>query len=221
MNIKPASPPRAGPGAALMALGAALVLSAGLLFLYNLADAGRAAEAAMRVADTLTARIETRAEEDPAGEDPSDAIFVGGEAYLGVLRIPALRLSLPVMREWSYERLKISPCRYSGDTESDTMVIAAHNYKRHFGSIHTLSEGDELIFTDVNGHSIRYGVAERETLEATDVLRMTASGYDLTLFTCTYGGAARVTVRCDRVKVAPEPAQTPPTRRKNTKDPAL
>jgi hypothetical protein len=27
---------------------------------------------------------------------------------------------------------------------------------------------------------------------------MSASGYDLTLFTCTYGGAARIAVRCDR-----------------------
>jgi len=28
---------------------------------------------------------------------------------------------------------------------------------------------------------------------------MAFNGYDLTLFTCTVGGASRVTVRCDRV----------------------
>jgi sortase A len=208
MNIEPDFRPRpgrrAGLGPLLMALGAALLLSAGLLFLYNVADAGRAAEAALRVADTLTALIEARAEDAAAGEaDPSDTVSVGGEDYLGVLRIPALRLALPVMRDWSYERLKISPCRYSGDTANDTMVIAAHNYKRHFGNIRGLSQGDELTFTDVNGHTIRYAVAKKETLEATDFLDMTASGYDLTLFTCTYGGAARVTVRCDRVPDPP------------------
>jgi sortase A len=207
MRTEANSRPRAGradKGTVLMALGALLVLSAGLLFLYNVADAGRAAEAALRVADTLTARTEARAEEGAAYEtDPSGTISVGGEAYLGVLRIPALGLSLPVMQDWSYEKLKISPCRYSGDTASDTMVIAAHNYKRHFGTIHTLSQGDELSFTDVNGQVIRYGVAETKTLEATDVPGMTASGYDLTLFTCTYGGAARIAVRCDRI---PDPS---------------
>ncbi|MDR2771194.1 MAG: sortase [Clostridiales Family XIII bacterium] len=203
MNIETLSRPRvrAGFGVPLMALGALLVLSAGLLFLYNLADAGRAAEAASRVAGTLTARIEALPEAavDGEAEDSSDAIFVGGDAYLGVLRIPALGLALPVMRDWSYEKLKISPCLYSGDTASDTAVIAAHNYKRHFGGIHTLAPGDELIFTDVIGHTIRYEIAKTETLEATDFLDMTASGYDLTLFTCTYGGAARVTVRCNRI----------------------
>jgi sortase A len=42
-------------------------------------------------------------------------------------------------------------------------------------------------------------VAEVETLEPTAVEEMTNSGYALTLFTCTYGGQSRVTVRCDLV----------------------
>ena len=32
---------------------------------------------------------------------------------------------------------------------------------------------------------------------------MTAGDFDLTLFTCTYGGKSRVTLRCDRVEVKP------------------
>jgi sortase A len=183
-----------GPGTALMSLGGLFVLSAILLFLYNIADAGRAAEAALRVADTLIAYTEERA--DPSDEDGT--IFVGGEAYLGVLRIPALALSLPVMRDLSLEKLKISPCRYSGSVADDTIVIAAHNYKRHFGRIHTLSAGDELTFTGADGRTIRYAIAKTETIRAADIEGMTASGYDLTLFTCTYGGAARLAVRCSR-----------------------
>jgi sortase A len=109
---------------------------------------------------------------------------------------------LPVARDWNYERLKRSPCRYSGSIEDDTTVIAAHNYRRHFGSIGRLSRGDALTFTDAAGRESRYAVAEIETLKATEVEDMTESGYDLTLFTCTYGGAARVAVRCDRVAPA-------------------
>lgn len=45
-----------------------------------------------------------------------------------------------------------------------------------------------------------YKVAEFEELLPTDVEKMESSGYDLTLFTCTYGGRYRVTVRCVKVK---------------------
>ena len=38
---------------------------------------------------------------------------IDGQAYIGVLSIPALDLELPVIGEWSYPRLKIAPCRYS------------------------------------------------------------------------------------------------------------
>ncbi|MDR1590193.1 MAG: sortase [Oscillospiraceae bacterium] len=139
-------------------------------------------------------------ETGPSGDAPEagggyKTITIDGEQYIGLLRIPALGLSLPVMRDWSYERLKISPCRYSGSVDEDTIVIAAHNYKRHFGNIHLLSYGDALTFTDAQGVTTEYTVAEIETLEATAVTDMTQSGYALTLFTCTYGGAARVALR--------------------------
>lgn len=39
---------------------------------------------------------------------------------------------------------------------------------------------------------------EIEEIEPTNVESMTISDFDLTLFTCTYGGNARFTVRCSR-----------------------
>jgi sortase A len=204
---------RASLGAALMIAGGLLVLSALSLFLYNDFDDKRAFASASRIADALVFEIEARADTTPdnaadtAPETAPDAaadaggesgtITVDGEVYIGVLRIPALGLTLPVARDWSYERLKISPCRYSGSIDEDTMVIAAHNYRRHFGNIRNLSRGDDLTFTDAAGRESRYAVAEIETIEATAVKDMTGSAYDLTLFTCTYGGVARVAVRCE------------------------
>ena len=43
----------------------------------------------------------------------------------------------------------------------------------------------------------RYGLL---ILGATAVEDMTAGEYDLTLYTCTYGGENRVALRCDRVR---------------------
>jgi len=116
--------------------------------------------------------------------------------YIGILEIPAIQLKIPVISEWSYPRLRIAPCRYTGSAYLNNMVIAAHNYDLHFGSLHTLHEGDAVIFTDVDGNRFVYRVEAKETLMPNDVEEMTDSGWDLSLFTCTVGGSYRVTVRC-------------------------
>ena len=76
------------------------------------------------------------------------------------------------------------------------MIIAAHNYGRHFGKISLLRAGDEVTFTDVDGVEYCYEVQGTETLGAYDVEQMLSGYWDLTLFTCTYGGQNRITVRC-------------------------
>ena len=121
---------------------------------------------------------------------------IDGIDYIGVLEIPALELSLPVAADWDYYRLNKSPCRYVGSAYLHDLVICAHNYDIHFGNIKTLSYGDKIIFTDMAGNVFTYDVIEIETLQPTAIDQMITGDWDLTLFTCTIGGATRVTVRC-------------------------
>lgn len=121
---------------------------------------------------------------------------IDGHAYIGTLEIPALELSLPVLSEWSYPNLKIAPCRYTGSVYQDNLVIAAHNYTRHFGSLKTVGIGDEVRFTDADGNVFSYLVSELEQLQPTAVDQMQAGDWALSLFTCTLGGQYRVVVRC-------------------------
>lgn len=123
-----------------------------------------------------------------------------GIDYIGVLEIPALGLKLPIISRWSYSYLKVAPCRYSGSAYLDNLVIAAHNYSSHFGSLKKLSPGDEITFTDVEGNAFRYQVAVLETLDPTAIEEMTAGDYALTLFTCTKDAKSRTTVRCERAE---------------------
>lgn len=51
----------------------------------------------------------------------------------------------------------------------------------------------------MDGAVWQYAVDTVEILAPTDVEDMTSNDYDLTLFTCTYGGSSRITVRCNRV----------------------
>lgn len=123
-----------------------------------------------------------------------------GQEYIGVLEIPALTLTLPVISEWNYDRLRKAPCRYAGSAYTDNLVIAAHNYKTHFGDLKRLNPGDAVIFTDAVGNRFEYEVALTETLMPRDVQEMKSAEFALSLFTCTVGGSYRVTVRCDRVR---------------------
>lgn len=199
-----------------MMLGAALVLGALALFLYNEAEATEAESAAVSLLPQLVEQIEIRRESaqetaeyipgtpvellDPSLLEMTE-VEIDGCSYVGYLSIPALELALPVMGGWDYGRLKIAPCRYAGTARGEDLVIMAHNFKRHFGRLSELAEGDRVTFTDMDGNVFEYEVAARDVLGPTAVEEMTAGDYALTLFTCTYGGRSRVTVYCDLAEV--------------------
>lgn len=131
------------------------------------------------------------------GEEP--VVIVDGTAYLGYLEIPEWGLTLPVRENLSYPGLRESPCRYSGSVNNGGLVIAAHNYKRHFSKIGSLKPEDKISFTDGAGNVHQYQVVGSEVLEPEQVEEMKSDQWDLTLFTCTYGGSRRIVVRCIQV----------------------
>lgn len=184
-----------------MLFGSVLIAGAVWLTVYNIWIERRAGQAADGV------YVQLLAEEAEAGETEvpmyvrypdmeMPTVEVDGNLYIGTLEIPALELSLPVMSEWSYPKLKIAPCRYTGSAYQNNMVIAAHNYATHFGQLKNLTPGDSILFTDADGNLFSYQVGELEVLGPTDIEDMVDSGWELTLFTCTYGGKTRLTVRC-------------------------
>ena len=124
--------------------------------------------------------------------------FLLSNGAVGKISIPAIGIDLPVMSEWSYPRLKIAPCRQFGSSRTDDLVIAAHNYESHFGKLTSLTAGDSVTFTDMDGIVNEYVVNKVEVLDPHSVEEVEHSGYALVLYTCTYGGKTRVTVFCDR-----------------------
>lgn len=200
-------------GKICMVLGALLILASLGLLAYNKWDAARADKAAQtalgELENTLTKTIEEadevvlQPELDPDPDQPMTEVELDGWNYIGYLSIPSIGLNLPVMSEWSYAGLKIAPGRYSGSTYADNMVVCAHNYAKHFSPIKWLAEGAEVYFTDMDGMRWSYEVSAVETIQPTQIEKMTektedSENWDLTLFTCTTGGSARCAVRCVR-----------------------
>lgn len=193
-------------GNCLIYMGLLFVVAAIFLTAYNFWDDRRAAAASGAAMEEVLLDIskakETLEEEVPdyfvAPEMEMPKNSVGKYDYIGVIDIPALGLDLPVIGELSYPALKAAPCRYAGSAYQDNLIIAAHNYSGHFGKIKRLQAGDEVFFTDMDGNLFSYQVVSMEVLKDTAVEDMRSGGYDLTLFTCTYGGESRVTIRCER-----------------------
>lgn len=213
-----------------MAMGAVLFISALLLFWYNRQEemaAGQESSVILEsvqsaiaeqdeivrdepVSSEMTASEEPLAEAQTSGESAAPSptprptemteVEIDGYAYIGYVSIPVLEVELPVMSQWDYVRLKIAPCRQFGATWTDDLVIAAHNYDTHFGGLSQLSRGEAVSFTDMDGVVNTYTVSAVKTLSPTSVDEVQNSGYDLVLYTCTYGGATRVAVFCDRVE---------------------
>lgn len=198
-------------GRVFINLGLLLVAAALFLTLYNVTQDRRAQRTAGAAVAALKEAAAQKSSSGSAGLPQLDTTpdfvrypemempveTVAGQDYIGTLEIPAIRRTLPVISQWSYPSLYEAPCRYTGSAYSGDLVIAAHNYSSQFASLRRLQTGDEVRFTDVDGNVFVYAVVLTETLAPTAVEEMTAGEYGLTLFTCTYGGSYRITVRCD------------------------
>lgn len=203
-------------GIVCMILGALMVFCALGLFLRNNRETEAAETASAAVLPEIKTAIQTNAEKKaavPENEVPNTPpelltpeelamteSVIAGRSYIGYLYIPVLELELPVLSDWSYHGLRIAPARYYGTLRGEDLVILAHNYPIHFGRLSELLEGDSVVFTDMDGRVWNYEVVAKDILLPTAVEEMTAGAYDLTLFTCTYGGQNRVTVFCDLVR---------------------
>lgn len=200
-------------GVICMSLGAALLIGALSLFLWNRNEADQAEQASMAVIPLLNIAIEEREEQRKTStpiiqpltpvelltpeEKQMTEVEIDGHSYIGYLSIPSQGRDLPVMSQWDYSKLKIAPCRFSGTTLEENLVLIAHNYFSHFGVLHQIQLGDEVFFTDMDGTVIAYQVVAIDVVPPSAVEEVTAGDFDLALVTCTYGGKTRLVVYCD------------------------
>lgn len=205
-------------------LGACLVIFSVGLTMYNIMSDRSAGKEAEEIVEALLQDIPLHTEapeisnvsvyDDPAAwgamdYGDSDVPFyvinpemdmpekeIDSRYYIGVLYVDALGLELPVRSELTYTGLRSSPCRYKGSVYTNNLIIAAHNYNSHFGRLKNLPIGSGVRFVDVDGNEFYYTADSIEVINGTDVDAMDEGDWDMTLFTCTYGGVERVTVRC-------------------------
>lgn len=201
-------------GVCCIVLGICCLLASVGLIVYNRWEEENAQNASKNILQDVQESILNHTPEESTLEDsdqdeseeisvdiPKEMLTTQVDGYdsIGVLSIPILELELPVLTDWSYAKLKIAPCHYFGSCYEKDFVIAAHNYRSHFGRLSALQPKDLILFTDISGTVHCYEVVLLETLPANATEEMITSGFDLSLYTCTPGGASRITVRCNAV----------------------
>lgn len=191
----------------LIGLGILMILGAAGLLLHNRQEADRAASFSADVLPEISRFVEAAQETataPPLVTDPQappremPVARIDGRDYVGVLTIPAIGYETPVQAECSLALLQYSACRFHGSTYGGDLVLCAHNYNRLYSDLASLRPGDAVWFTDMDGLTWTYEVADLEILAPDMVTEMNDSGYELSFFTCTYGGQARLTLRCVR-----------------------
>lgn len=211
-------------GIVLLAAGAVLIGSALLLLFHNNAEDRTAGQEAERLLVDVQSAIAVRTTATPPNHSApesnsaqsgtevptetdapvqSDApeempiVNLDGERYIGILDIPKLGLSLPIMADWNETRLRRTPCRQFGSLTEENLVIAGHNYRAHFARLRSMQPGDTVTFLDMNGVTHSFRVNHVEILPEDAVEAVQNSGYPLTLYTCTTGAEERVVVFCE------------------------
>ena len=207
-------------GKVFMTMGLLLIGASIALIVYNIWDDKRAGDLSNQVLEQI-AYVKKEPVEDPdmdPGQEPIEETIpdyilnpfmemptrtIDENQYIGVIDLPTIELSLPIMSDLSASKLKISPNRYKGSVYTDDIIIAGHNYRSHFGGLAKISPGEELIFTDIDGNQFHYIVDKIEIIKDVDIEGMESGEWDLTLFTCTYDGTVgsedRLTIRGKRI----------------------
>lgn len=117
-----------------------------------------------------------------------------GKKYerVGIVNIPSLKITYPILSKTTDALLKVSPCKFWGPepNEVGNLCIVGHNYKNNkfFSKIYKLEEGDIIEITDLTGRMIQYKVYDQYIVSPSDVActsQLTDGKKEVTLITCT------------------------------------
>ena len=181
-------------------LGILFLAGAAGLTLWNFNTDQAAAEESRSLLTELAEAIpEVEAQPVFPVENGMPVVEVEGQNYMGAINFPDLDRELPVLASYELEKLKTAPAVYHGTPQTGDLVICAHNYRSHFGPIHRLPVGAQVLLKTVDGNLYQYQVSATEIVSPFAVADVTSGEWDLTLFTCTLGGRTRYVVRCDLV----------------------
>ena len=130
-----------------------------------------------------------------------------GKQYesIGVINIPKINLTYPILSKTTDALMKVAPCKFHGGSPNEVgnLCIIAHNYRRKgvfFSDVPDLEVGDIVEIQDLSKRTIQYEVYDIHTVvedDVSDTTQKTNGRKEVTLITGTDdSNEQRVIVRC-------------------------
>lgn len=129
-----------------------------------------------------------------------------GKKYetIGVVKIPKLNITYPILSQTTDALMKVAPCKFHGASPNEVgnLCIIAHNYRRKgvfFSDVPDLENGDIVEIQDLSQRTIQYEVYDVHIVmpdNVSDTSQKTNGRKEVTLITCTDNSEQRVIVRC-------------------------
>lgn len=120
----------------------------------------------------------------------------------GIIEIPKLNIYYPIFSTTTEELLKISPCKFYGNSldANDNICIAGHNYNNSlfFSNINTLDFNDEIFIYNNTGKKYIYHVFNLYEVKPSDlspIFDYNKKSKELTLITCNNLNNNRIIVK--------------------------
>ena len=110
-------------------------------------------------------------------------------SIIGLIDIPKLDISYPILSESNDNLLKISVCRFSGPLPNriGNLCIAGHNYNNNlmFSKLNKLDIGDYIYVTDLNNTRLEYVVYNKFKVKENNLnCTENTKNIEITLITC-------------------------------------
>ena len=164
----------------------------------------------------ITQDIVEEITESNVGEEPQQQLQMAtatstytapnGKKYetVGIVRIPKINLTYPILSKTTDALMKVAPCKFHGanPNEVGNLCVIAHNYRRKgvfFSDVEQLVVGDIVEIQDLSQRTIQYEVYDIHTVipdNTADTTQKTNGRKEVTLITCTDNSEQRIIVRC-------------------------
>ncbi len=120
---------------------------------------------------------------------------------IGIIEIPKINVSYPILSKVDDNLLKIAPCRFYGPypNQIGNLCIAGHNYNdnRFFGNLNKLNIGDKISIYDSNKYKVSYYVYDKfEIIDSdTSCTNQNTNQREITLVTCNNFNKKRLIIK--------------------------
>ena len=122
---------------------------------------------------------------------------LSGYEVTGILQIPDLNRSWPIIASGDAAATAKIPSIYGGNPASGDLVIADGADNQQFSGLKDLPDGSEVVFTDISGHEYRYQLATVETVPSSKLSAIARhrERWDAAIITPNFSGRSQIVIR--------------------------